>query len=663
MIKKEAIESIRNAARIEEVVGEFVTLKRRGANLVGLCPFHNEKTPSFTVSPAKGFYKCFGCDESGDAVRFIMEHEKYSYPEALKYLAEKYNIPVQEEEALTPEERQQEKDRETLYVVNTFAANHFKNRLWKSDEGKSVGLAYFRNRGFSDAVIEKFQLGYSPEKWDDLTAKALNEGYKKEHLIKTGLTIDKNARLFDRFRKRVLFPIHNISGKVIGFGGRILGSEKKVAKYVNSPESEIYNKSKALYGIHFARSPISKKDHCLLVEGYTDVLSLYQSGIENVVASSGTALTREQIRLIQRYTENITLLFDGDEAGLKASFRGVDLILEQNMNVKIVLFPPGEDPDSFARAHRSEETEHFIQKNAKDFIVFKTHVLLKDSDGDPVKQAEVIKSIVETIGMVPDPIKRMEYVKACATLLDKQEQTLMNELNAILRKKHTAIRKKERAHPEQAGHSAEAIRKAAQMPVKDPDEDSRLSKEKDVIRILLKYGDLFFLPGQPPGKKLPEEEKPEPVNVAEVIVNELLKDDISFTVPEYQKIFLMLVDFVANKKKASPSAFTSHPDSSVSKTAIDMLTEPFQLSKNWKSKHKIHVATETDNLENMVLKALLSFKLDLVREQKKMVQKELKELQKDPLEEEKQIALIKKNIQLTSLEKVISDRLGRPVMR
>ncbi len=664
MIKKETIESIRNAARIEEVVGEFVSLKRRGANLVGLCPFHNEKTPSFTVSPAKGIYKCFGCDESGDAVRFVMDHEKYSYPEALKFLAEKYNIPVQEAEKLSEEEIQQEKERETLHAVNAFAANHFKSRLWDSDEGRSVGLAYFRNRGFTDAIIEKFQLGYNPEKWDDLTATALNEGYKEQHLIQTGLTIEKNKKVFDRFRKRVIFPIHNISGKVIGFGGRILGNEKKAAKYVNSPESEIYNKSKSLYGIHFARTPINKKDHCLLVEGYTDVLSLYQSGIENVVASSGTALTRDQVRLIRRYTENITILFDGDEAGLKASFRGIDLILEQNMNVKIVLFPPGEDPDSFAREHHSEETEYFIQKNAKDFIVFKTRILLKEAEGDPVKQAGVIKDIVETIGIIPEPIKRIEYVKACAALLDKQEQTLMNELNAVMRKKHTASRKKENELPEPPGDQPHSVQKISPTPVKDPEEESRISKEKDVIRILLNYGSLYFTPSYDPEKEGKEGnddkvEKPEPLNVAEAIVSDLMRDNVSFSVPEYQKIFLQFIEFIKDKTPVNNSFFTSHPDTSVSKASIDLMTEPFQLSKNWEIKHKIYVAREEENLEMMVVKALLSLKLALLMEQKETVQKKLKEVE---LEEE-QRPLLEKIQAIINKEKRIAQILGRPIMR
>jgi DNA primase len=386
LIPKDTIQTIIETARIEEVVGEFVHLRKRGVNYVGLCPFHNEKTPSFTVSPAKGIYKCFGCGKAGNSVNFIMEHEHYTYPEALKFLAKKYNIEVEEEEQ-TPEQIQQLNERESLYAVTEFARKFFTEQLLNTDEGKSIGLSYFKERDFTDKTIDEFQLGYSPDRWDAFTKAAKENGYEKQFLVKTGLTIDKDGKHFDRFRARVIFPIHNLTGRVIGFGGRILKKDDKKAKYVNSPESEIYNKSKVLYGIYFAKNEIIKKDNCFLVEGYTDVISLFQAGIKNVVASSGTSLTTGQIRLIKRYTPNITILYDGDAAGLKASFRGIDMILEQGMNVKVVLFPEGEDPDSYARTHRSVEVEDYITSQAKDFIRFKTSVLLEETQNDPVKKA------------------------------------------------------------------------------------------------------------------------------------------------------------------------------------------------------------------------------------------------------------------------------------
>ena len=433
MIRRDTIQTIIETARIEEVIGDFVSLKKRGSNYVGLCPFHNEKTPSFSVSPSKGIYKCFGCGKAGNVVNFVMEHEHYNYPEALKYLAKRYGIEVEEEE-MTPEMKQELDERESMFAVNDFVTRHLHQNLMETDEGKSIGLSYLKERDFLEATIEKFQLGYALDKRDDYSKHAIKHGYKKEVLVKTGLTIDKNDLLIDRFRGRVIFPIHNLTGKVIGFGGRILSSEKSTAKYINSPDSDIYNKSKVLYGIYFARNAIVKQDNCYLVEGYTDVISLHQAGIENVVASSGTSLTVDQIKLIKRYTPNITILYDGDPAGIKASFRGIDLILEQGMNVKIVLFPEGEDPDSYARSHRTSEVQEFIKKQATDFIKFKTNLMMGETTGDPTGRASLIKEIVNTIAQIPDGINRAVYIKECSTELDIPEQTLMNELNKTLRR-------------------------------------------------------------------------------------------------------------------------------------------------------------------------------------------------------------------------------------
>ena len=402
-----------DSARIEEVIGDFISLKKRGANYLGLCPFHNEKTPSFSVSPSKGIYKCFGCGKSGNSVGFVMEHEHYSYPEALKFVAKKYSIEI-EEEVLTPEMQQELDERESMFALNGFAAKYFAENLFQSEEGKSIGLTYFKERDFRESAIEKFHLGYAINKWEDYSKHSLENGYKKEVLVKTGLGIEKDNHVIDRFRGRVIFPIHNLTGKVIGFGGRILSSEKSTAKYINSPESEIYNKSKALYGIYFARNTMVKNDNCYLVEGYTDVISLHQAGIENVVASSGTSLTEDQIKLIKRFTPNITMLFDGDPAGIKASFRGIDLILEQGMNVKVVLFPDGQDPDSYVRAHRTTEVEEFIHDNAADFIKFKTNLLLDETVGDPAGRAKLIKDIVATIAHIPDGINRSVYIMNAA---------------------------------------------------------------------------------------------------------------------------------------------------------------------------------------------------------------------------------------------------------
>jgi len=436
MISKTTIQNIIDAVRIEEVIGDYVNLRKRGANMIGLCPFHNEKTPSFSVSPSKGIYKCFGCGKAGNAVNFIMDHEHYSYPEALKYLAKRYNIEIEEDE-YNPEEQQAASERESMFLVNSYAAEFFTKKLLNSEQGKAIGLTYLRDkRGFSEDIIKKFELGYTINEWDSFYKAATDAGYNKEFLVKTGLVVEKQDKKYDLFRDRIMFPIHNIAGRIVGFGGRMLGSDKTKPKYVNSPESLIYNKSEILYGIYFAKSAISSSDNCYLVEGYTDVISLVQAGIKNVVASSGTSLTVGQIKLIRRYTTNITILYDGDTAGIKASFRGIDMIVSEGMNVKIVLFPEGEDPDSFAQSRRPAEVQEYITKNASDFITFKTNLLLKEVANDPVKKAALVKEIIHTISLIPDPITRSFYLRECSSLMDIAEQTLMNELNKQLRNKN-----------------------------------------------------------------------------------------------------------------------------------------------------------------------------------------------------------------------------------
>ncbi|MFN5317563.1 MAG: DNA primase, partial [Bacteroidia bacterium] len=411
MISQRTIEQVLDAARIEEVVGDFVALKRRGTSLIGLCPFHNEKTPSFNVSTARGIYKCFGCGEGGNSLRFVMEHEKLSYPEAIRYLAKKYQINV-EETAQSNEVKEEQRDRESMLLLNEWACTFMEHQLHQTEYGQSIGYTYFKERGFTDETIRTFKLGISPDGWSVLTETAEKEGYLKDYLVKTGLSVQRDdGSLFDRFRGRVMFPIQNNSGRIIGFGGRILTNDKKVAKYVNSPESEVYHKSAVLYGIYQARKAITELDEVLLVEGYTDVISLHQAGIHHVVASSGTSLTQDQIRILRRYTQNVTILYDGDSAGIKASFRGIDMILQEGMNVKIVLFPDGEDPDSFARQNTPFYIREYIRAEARDFVAFKTNILAEEAGSDPIKKTALLRDIIGSLALIPDPILRALYIK------------------------------------------------------------------------------------------------------------------------------------------------------------------------------------------------------------------------------------------------------------
>lgn len=664
MINQETIQTIIETARVEEVISEFVSLKKRGVNQIGLCPFHNEKTPSFTVSPAKGIYKCFGCGKAGNAVNFMMEHEHYSYPEALKYLAKKYNIEVEEEEQ-TPEQVQALNEKESLYHVSTFAANYFAENLINKEEGKAIGLSYFKERGFSDEIIEKFQLGYCIDNWDDFTAHSLNNGYKLDYLAKTGLTINKENKAYDRFRSRVMFPIHNLSGRVIGFGGRTLSTDKTKPKYVNSPESDIYNKSKVLYGIYFAKNAILKKDNCFLVEGYTDVISLNQAGVENVVASSGTSLTTDQIRLIKRFTPNITMLFDGDPAGLKASFRGIDMILEEGMNVKIVLFPDGEDPDSYAKSHSSYELEKFITDTADNFILFKTNLLVKEASNDPVKKASLIKEIVNTISVIPDAISRTIYVRECGSILNIKEQTLMNELNKILRnkfvKQHPSIQKDDL--PEFPTHKTEQF-------IVD---DSTDVLEKFIVRLLLNFShreivtEFNFTSKEK--SKVKDNIQIEKRNVCEFIVNDINHDKIEFKNPNYKYIF-------DEYNNSFDSAIESTPDENkltklknklivdenqdIRKVAIELIISPYTLSENWIKLHDIHVPTEEHEkiLSNEVINTLYSFKSKFVEEKISLLRDEVKSLGNEDYE-----FLMQQIRSLLEVKKAINNKLGRIVTK
>lgn len=611
MISRDTIENIINTARIEEVVGDFVSLRRRGVNMLGLCPFHNEKTPSFTVSPVKGIYKCFGCGKAGNAVGFIMEHEHCSYPEALRYLARKYNLEIEEEEQ-TPEQIQEAGEKESLYNLNQFAQQYFSRILWESEEGKSVGLSYLKERGIREDIIKKFQLGFSPGEWNAFSDFALRNGYKKEFLLKTGLSLEKEDHLYDRFHSRVIFPIHAASGRVIGFGGRILSSDKNRPKYVNSPESEIYNKSHTLYGIFLTKNAIASLDNCLLVEGYTDVISLYQAGIENVVASSGTSLTQDQIRMIRRYTSNITILYDGDPAGIKASFRGIDMILEQGLNVRIVLFPDGEDPDSFARNHHPEEVRQFIASEAVNFILFKTRLGLDETGKDPIRRATLIKDIVATIALIPDVITRSVYIRECAVLMEVTEQVLVNAMNKILRKKFEKTES-----PGAADLITEEI-PSADLPLQgEQDTTSDELQERELIRLLLLYGTDTVSLKTNPGTK---EESQIQVMVADYLIHDLQGEALVFEDPLFQKIVSEYSLMLEQDRSPGLNYFLSHPEKSISVATVDIVFTPYELSENWK-KNNIHIETEEENLLEHLNHALLSFKA-------RKIEKMMTELQK-----------------------------------
>jgi DNA primase len=621
MILPETVAKILETARIEEVVGDFVTLKKRGVNLLGLCPFHNEKTPSFTVSPVKGIYKCFGCSKAGNAVNFIMEHEHYTYPEALRYLARKYQIEIEETEQ-KPEEVEAQNERESLFLINTFAQKYYSQQLFESEEGKAIGLSYLKERGFTTDIIKRFQLGFATSQWDGFTKAALAEGYKKEFLVKLGLSIEKEDRVYDRFRSRVMFPVHNQSGRVVGFTGRILTNEKDKPKYVNSPESEIYNKSKTLYGVYLARTAVARQDHCLLVEGNADVISLFQSGVENVVASSGTSLTPDQVRMLKRYTSNITILYDGDSAGIKAAMRGTEMILEEGMNVRIVLFPDGEDPDSFARKHRPAELEEFIAKNAVNFIAFKLKILLEESKNDPIKKAGLIKDIVHTISLIPDPVSRGLYLRQCSEMMNIPEQTLVNALNQALRKKVA------KAEPEVSEDDIPEnnLPDYEQSVLIDP--FNSYEQEKYIVQLLLNYGNVEILVQDVDEEGRPVESH---YKVAEFIVHDMQNDELEFEDPSFNAIYKAYTEFIAAHEVPDEKYFINHPDASLARLCISLIESPYVLSENWTSKHRISVPSKDDENRHVLIKdimeSLLAIRSRRLEKMIRDVQEELKEQQ------------------------------------
>jgi len=594
MIDRSTIERIIDAAEIVEVIQEFVTLRKRGVNYMGLCPFHNEKTPSFSVSASKGIYKCFGCGKGGNVVNFIMEHEHLSYPEALKFLAKKYNIEVVEKE-LTAEEIQQQNERESLLIVSSFAQKHFTGTLFNNMEGIAVGLSYFKERGYRQEIIKKFQLGYCLDQKDNFTKEALKSGYKLDYLVKTGLTIQRENYHFDRFSGRVIFPIHSLSGQIIGFGGRTLKSDPKTGKYINSPESDIYHKSTVLYGIYFAKKKIVEEDKCFLVEGYTDVLSLFQSGFENIVSSSGTALTPAQIRLIKRFTNNVTIVFDGDEAGIKASLRGIDLILEEGLNVKIVVLPSGEDPDSYSKKLSSSGLKQFFSDNEQDFIRFKTRLLISGTKDDPVQRANLIRDVVKSIAVIPESITRSVYTKECSNLLLVEEQVLYSEINKIRREKAGQNYRRLKYYEEQNLRTIPG----KQTPLVT---ESTEFQEREIIRLLLNYGNLEFR--SPNAKKDKEETK---VSVAEFIVNEFINDELELDNPVYRQIFEEIQQQTNSNNHLDEKYFINHPDESIRTLSADLLSLSYDLSKIWQ-KHESYVESEDMKLKEIIPETLIAFK-------------------------------------------------------
>ena len=747
MIDQATIDKIMAATDIVDVVSDFVSLRRRGANCWGLCPFHDDRSPSFSVSPSKGVCKCFSCGKGGSAIHFIMEHEQLSYYEALKYLAKKYNIEVHEKE-LTDEERQKRSERENMFVINTFAQEFFSKSLLETDEGRSVGLAYFKERGFNEDIIRKFGLGYSPEKRDALAVEAQKRGYKIDYLLKTGLCREtQEGRIYDLFSGRVMFPVYSVSGKVVAFGGRILKSGVKISKYFNSPESDIYHKSDELYGIYQAKRAIEKERRCYLVEGYTDVLSMHQSGIENVVASSGTALTHGQIRLIHRFTDNITVLYDGDAPGIKASLRGIDLLLQEGLNIKVVLLPDGEDPDSFSKSQSAESFTRYIKEHETDFIRFKTQLLLEDAGEDPIKRADIISNIVESISLIPDAIVRSVYVQECSRLLQIDEQVLLSELNKRRQKRAEQQFSRERYNQERQSAATTNAPKSgntttaapangnetppppsladmpapAETPEAVPVTDHTLSQrmvqqsplekyEREIIRYIVRYGyrNLFELPDGSWQK------------VWEYIVEELSIDNIELCNPLYKHIVELtaeqreyeaqqvaalrtelqvkeqkLVDEaieqirlesgdIADKQRKEAEAqtriaremeeelqtfetnfleryFTTHPDSSISMLAVDLVSEKYQLSKVHTKFQKVEL--EADRLWELIPRAIYELKNAILEQSIKQIQEQIKEASRNK-DEQRIIELIEQNVELnrvrTALAKQIGDRIVSP---
>ncbi|NLA23461.1 MAG: DNA primase [Bacteroidales bacterium] len=650
MIDRSTIDKIIDTARIEDVIQDFVPLKRRGANMIGLCPFHNEKTPSFTVSPSKGIFKCFGCGKGGNSVHFIMEHEQLTWIEALKYLAKKYRIEVEERE-LTEEEKQASSERESMLIVNAFAQRYFTSTLLENEEGIAIGLSYFRERGFNDKIIEKFQLGYCPDGRNKFTEHAQKNGYKLEFLEKTGLSIVKENYAFDRYSGRVMFPIHSLSGRVIAFGGRTLRTDKNIAKYVNSPESSVYSKSKILYGIFQSKNEIVRANKSFLVEGYTDVLSMHQAGIENVVASSGTALTKEQISLLHRFSENVTLIYDSDPAGIKASLRGIDMLLEEGLNVKVVLLPDGEDPDSFSRKHDYDTIINYFNENEQDFIHFKLKLLSDESKNDPIKRSGMISDIVRSVSVVPDNIKRTVYLQECSRILDIDESVLFRETAKHRRNQFEQKRKQIEREVQRS-----SVNVTPPIPAFVSDEYCE-PHEKELIRILLLYGnhniDLKYTEDN--------EEKHYSVSIADYIIQEIRNDELELKNLIYQKIFLEAEKVLRQGEFPNQELFTKHPDPDISINAAKICAPEYQLSKIW-DKHHQKLAPEERQLHNVVPKLILTYKRKIVEQTLDKKRNELKDIQST--EDIERVNTIAKEIsQLDQFKNIIAKMYNSVILR
>ena len=648
------IDDIMQTSRIEEVIGEFVNLKRAGSNLKGLSPFTDEKTPSFVVSPAKQIFKCFSTSKGGSVVTFLMEKEHFSYPEALRWLADRYGIQIPEDEPATAEEIAAITERESLYIINEFAKEHFLNNLQNAEEGKAIALSYFEERGFRKDIIQKFQLGYCLNSGNDFTTAALAKGYKLEYLEKVGLVKTKDERHFDFFRGRVIFPIHSVSGRVLGFGGRTLITDKKVAKYFNSPESIIYNKSEILYGLHFAKGDIVKYDNCFLCEGYTDVISMYQAGIQNVVSSSGTSLTKDQIKLIRRYTQNITILFDGDPAGIKASFRGIDLILEEGMNVKVVLFPEGEDPDSFSKKSSSTELDDYIKASTQDFISFKTAILLKDSNNDPIKRAELIREIVHSVALIPDQITRSVYLQQIAVKFDISEQIISNEL-IKLRKNVIA---KQLQEPEIREIPVEKQVEPYQQIEKLDTQEISLHDEFNLIRLMVKYGTRVVQTEQlgEDGKSMVVE-----TSVIELIFHELDKDELTFSHPLYSKVYSLFTEGLAEKQLLSTQYLKRLEDQEIVKFVSDIESNDYELSTKWLSNYNIETRTEGDRLNEAIKNSILGFKSFKIETKIREIRLKLEDVEN--LTDTEMMELLAEQMVYERIKIVFADKLGRIILR
>jgi len=656
MIPRETIDTIFNTARIDEVVGDFVNLKKRGVNYLGLCPFHNEKSPSFTVSPVKGIYKCFGCGRGGNVVNFVMEHEQTDYVGAMKYLAKKYNIEIVEKER-APEEIELENERESLMIVCSFAQKFFSDNL-ESEQGKAIGLSYLEERGFTAETIQKFQLGYAPESHKALMNAALHAGYKLKYLIQAGLVSSRikegeetpaeplPEQCYDRFAGRVIFPIHNVSGRVIAFGGRTLKKDKTVAKYVNSPETPLYHKSNVLYGTNLARRAITAEDNCFLVEGYADVISMHQASVENTVASSGTSLTVEQVRLIRRYTPNLTILYDGDEAGLKASERGLVIALKEGMNVKLVTLPPEDDPDTFARKHTPEELKRYLKANAVDFIVFRTRTLAKLSEGDPVKRAELIRDIVQAIAHIPEMITRSLYIRECSRLLHIEEAVLWSELRKARRKLF-----------DEAPSNTVVNRPTESLPRVTPENASAFTcepQEKELVRVLVKYGEeeATFIGEPEPGQ---EEAPIFTMKIADYIIQNLKADSVHFENLLCQRIYDECCSLFERGEKINEDHFLRHSDEDMSSFSVSLANDNYIMS-DW-SRRSIGIKTERDHLGITVEKAVYSLKSRRVE----LMIKELQEHIRQPLNDEDLGKMQEQQRRLDTAKRMLKKKLGRVI--